>query len=453
MAKFKTPAVYAEEISNALYIKKIPVTAVFIGYTEKHENLKEENLCRIPTKVHSIQEFETYFGFAQKEEYLKIVDESTSVLEKISVGFNGSPSLHNLYYSIQSFFDQGEGSCEIISLGTYKNIGEYLEVEDFLRGLEVLNNSTKNILVAVPEHQNLADGDFDILQQNLLEYCKRNFGFCVLDLPKTTAENYLEKIENYRNSLQSDSLSYGATFFPDLVTANAYFYEDTAVKITKDSLEFYLDSIKESDFSLYTNYQNMLKQFYLWLPPSSAVMGAFLKNDQTRGIWKAAANIVLKNIIKPEIIITNEEQDLLNVDPVAGKSINAIRKFFGKGTLIWGGRTLSGNDSEWRYISTRRFVNTIQKDIQEYLNQIDAEDNSTEICTNISRVVENYLNTYFREGAFQGTTAKDSYFVHCGLGETMLASDIRAGIIIVEIGLAVIRPQEFIIVRFSREVV
>ncbi|TEB40600.1 phage tail sheath family protein, partial [Flavobacterium circumlabens] len=99
--------------------------------------------------------------------------------------------------------------------------------------------------------------------------------------------------------------------------------------------------------------------------PSSAVAGIYARVDSNRGVWKAPANVGINYVIKPTLKITNGDQDNLNVDTVAGKSINAIRSFTGKGTLIWGSRTLAGNDNEWRYVPVRRFFNMAEESIKK----------------------------------------------------------------------------------------
>ena len=112
------------------------------------------------------------------------------------------------------------------------------------------------------------------------------------------------------------------------------------------------------------------------MPPSSAVAGIYARVDRERGVWKAPANVSLASVIGPTVKITNEEQEALNVDPTAGKSINAIRSFTGKGTLIWGARTLAGNDNEWRYVPVRRLFNLIEESIQKATAFVVFESNS-----------------------------------------------------------------------------
>jgi phage tail sheath protein FI len=187
------------------------------------------------------------------------------------------------------------------------------------------------------------------------------------------------------------------------------------------------------------------------LPPSSAIAGIYASVDNSRGVWKAPANVALNSVIKPTIEITNQQQDDLNVDPIGGKSINAIRSFIGKGTLVWGARTLAGNDNEWRYISVRRFFNMVEESVKKSTAWVVFEPNDANTWIKVKSMIENYLTTKWLDGALAGTKPDEAFFVKCGLGETMTSLDILNGLLIVEIGMAVVRPAEFIILKFSRK--
>ena len=141
----------------------------------------------------------------------------------------------------------------------------------------------------------------------------------------------------------------------------------------------------------------------------------------------------------------------MNVDTVAGKSINAIRSFTGKGTLVWGGRTLAGNDNEWRYISVRRFFNMAEESIKKATEQFVSEPNDKNTWVRVKAMITNFLTAQWRAGALAGSTPEKAFYVNIGLGETMTAIDILEGNMIVEIGMAVVRPAEFIILKFSHK--
>lgn len=185
-------------------------------------------------------------------------------------------------------------------------------------------------------------------------------------------------------------------------------------------------------------------------PPSGAVAGVYALTDRSRGVWKAPANVSLRGVIAPAYKLTDQEQDSLNIHET-GKSINAIRAFTGKGTLVWGARTLSGNDNEWRYINVRRFFNFVEESTSKASEPFVFESNDANLWVRIRAMIENFLTLQWRQGALAGSTTKEAFYVKVGLGETMTAQDILEGRLIVEIGMAVVRPAEFIILRFSHK--
>jgi phage tail sheath protein FI len=187
------------------------------------------------------------------------------------------------------------------------------------------------------------------------------------------------------------------------------------------------------------------------VPPSGGVAGIYARVDNARGVWKAPANESLNNVTGPAYDVSANEQAGLNVDPTAGKSINIIRSFIGKGTLIWGARTLAGNDNEWRYVPVRRFFNMVEESSKKATEQFVFEPNDANTWVKVQGMIENFLTTMWRQGALQGAKPEHAFYVAVGLGKTMTALDILEGRMIVEIGMAVVRPAEFIILRFSHK--
>src|SRR4029079_16608521 len=122
-----------------------------------------------------------------------------------------------------------------------------------------------------------------------------------------------------------------------------------------------------------------------------AIAGVYASVDRARGVWKAPANVSLASVIGPVAKITNEEQENLNVDPTAGKSINAIRSFAGKGTLVWGARTLAGNDNEWRYINVRRLFNLIEESTRKASAFAVFEANDATTWLKVKGMIDSYL--------------------------------------------------------------
>lgn len=188
------------------------------------------------------------------------------------------------------------------------------------------------------------------------------------------------------------------------------------------------------------------------MPPSSSVAGVYARVDNARGVWKAPANESLLNVTGPLVQITAEQQANLNVDAVGGKSINAIRTFIGRGNaIVWGARTLAGNDNEWRYISVRRFFNMVEESCKNSTEPFVFESNDATTWVKVQGMIENFLTVLWRQGALQGAKPEHAFYVAVGLGKTMTALDILEGRMIVEIGMAVVRPAEFIILRFSHK--
>jgi uncharacterized protein len=199
------------------------------------------------------------------------------------------------------------------------------------------------------------------------------------------------------------------------------------------------------------NMVRAIKKELSTVPPSGAIAGVYARVDNTRGVWKAPANESLVSVSGPSVNISHEEQERLNVDAVAGKSINAIRTFTGKGTLVWGARTLAGNDNEWRYVSVRRFFNMVEESCKKATEPFVFEPNDANTWIKVQAMIENFLTLLWRQGALQGAKPEHAFYVAVGLGKTMTAVDILEGRMIVEIGMAVVRPAEFIILQFSHK--
>jgi len=212
-----------------------------------------------------------------------------------------------------------------------------------------------------------------------------------------------------------------------------------------------LAGIKTTNTSLYNQVRSALGNARVVLPPSPAVAGIYVKTDSERGVWKAPANVGIASVIGPVSKISNEEQGRLNVDEDSGKSINAIRDFTGKGSLVWGARTLAGNDNEWRYVPVRRLFITIEESTRKASSFAVFEPNDATTWLKVKAMIESYLYGLWEQGALAGSKPESAYFVNVGLGKTMTAQNILDGYMIVEIGVAAVRPAEFIILKFSHK--
>jgi hypothetical protein len=180
-----------------------------------------------------------------------------------------------------------------------------------------------------------------------------------------------------------------------------------------------------------------------FLPPSGHVAGVWGRNDDERGVHKAPANEIVRGAIDLEIQLTRNEHDLLN--PVG---INCIRAFPGRGIRIWGARTLS-SDPAWRYLNVRRLFNFLEESILEGTNWVVFEPNDAALWAKIRRTIAAFLVMQWRAGALFGSTPDEAFYVKCD-SETNPSEAIDAGQVLCEIGVAPVKPAEFVIFRLAQ---
>lgn len=197
--------------------------------------------------------------------------------------------------------------------------------------------------------------------------------------------------------------------------------------------------------------------YYPWLsakwskidiPPSATVAGAYCLNDLSRGVWKAPANMATQGGVLPLFKVTDDFQ---GQHTIGGKALNMIRQFNNGSPMIWGARTCKDDDS-WRYVPVRRLFNSAEKDIKDAMQQMMYEPNSQPTWERVRSAIGNYLYGLWKQGALAGTKPEEAYFVQIGLGVTMTDDDINQGRMIVKVGMAAVRPAEFIILQFTQDV-
>ncbi|MDP9074553.1 MAG: phage tail sheath subtilisin-like domain-containing protein [Actinomycetota bacterium] len=182
----------------------------------------------------------------------------------------------------------------------------------------------------------------------------------------------------------------------------------------------------------------------LFIPPSGHIAGVWARTDETRGVWKAPANDTIRGCLDIERPITKNEQSLLN--PIG---INCIRPFGTRGIRIWGARTLS-SDSDWRYINVRRLFNMIETTILDGTQWAVFEPNDMTLWEGVSRTLNGFLLGLWKSGALFGASADQAYYVKCD-AETNPPESIDEGKLVVEVGLAPVKPAEFVIFRISQQ--
>lgn len=374
--------VYVQEISGGTPTVAGVATAVpaFIGYTQKAPRLNQ------PLLVNSMADYEQSFG-----------EGSTGFL---------------LYESVRLFYDNGGGPCYVVSVGDYSDGN--VDAAKFTAGLNAIKEQSGVTMLVIPELVLLDLADYTQLIQAMLAQCGAlGDRVAILDVyGGGTVQTQVELdqvIAQFRNAAGTESLSYGAAYFPFFQTS------------------------------------------YGVLPPSGAMAGVFTMVDANRGVWNAPANVGLVAVDHPTYKLSDTQQNELSVSPADGKSVNAIRWFNPEGTMVWGARTLDGNSLDYRYIQVRRTIIYIEQSIKNALNQYTFAANDSRTWSAVVSMVSSFLQALWEQGGLAGASAPDAFSVQCGVGSTMTAQDVLNGFMLVEARVAITHPAEFIVLTWSQQ--
>jgi len=354
----------------------------------------------------------------------------------------------------------GGGPCYIVSVNDYTTGGGAVSNTELQSGLDAIESFDEPTLIAFPDGQGVGtSANYYTLQNNALALCaKLQDRFTLIDVydnSDTTDNN----ANNFRSGVGANNLNYGAAYYPNLITTLLYNYDDSAVPLTVSVASgpggavlasTDLAGLATENKVVYNTAKNAISLEGVQLPPSSTIAGVMATVDATRGVWKAPANVGITGVQQLTDKITDASQENLNIDPTTGKSINAIRAFTGKGILVWGARTLDGNSNDFRYVSVRRFYIMVEESVKKATMAFVFEPNDGNTWVKVRAMIENYLTNLWRLGALAGSKPEQAFYVKVGLGQTMTFQDILEGRMIVEIGMAPVRPAEFIILRFSQ---
>lgn len=492
MAQYKTPDVYVQEKSTLPpSVAEVPTAIpVFAGYTATTINSKNQSVVMQPIKIKNMAEYQAVFGGKAVEAFgVNIPYDSDGFVIKADIAEDaaneiGALSAHDgasmlpkfmLAQAVEHFFANGGGACYVVSVGNHKaadDKGVLTETDttpseaDFNTALSAIAKVDEITLISLIDAHSLGTTAYYSLQTSAIKQCSDlQDRFALVDVIEHENAGQLlsNKItldaDEMRKAVTGD-LKYGAAYYPNLLTSYARNYNKKSVMVkyhVKDGAGDVVEMIKSLELleSENTAVFNLVKQIlaknYLVLPPTPALAGVVAKTDASRGVWKAPANVALSMVQSPTKVIKNDDQENLNVDAIGGKSINAVRQFTGKGNLVWGARTLAGNDNEWRYISVRRLFNMVEESIQKASAFAVFEPNTPFTWLKLKTMIESYLENLWKQGAFMGESSGQAYFVNVGLGQTMTEDDINNGIMHIEIGLAAVRPAEFIVLTFSHK--
>jgi phage tail sheath protein FI len=497
----KTPGVYIVE-KNAFPNSVVEVaTAVpaFIGYTERADN-KGKTLRNVPWRISSMAEFRQYFGGpppwsfevrdAGAADPLFTQDDKKYVIAQADAPKGGN---FTLYLSMLFFFQNGGGPCYVVSVGDYSAAVARKPLED---GLLPLIKEQEPTMVVVPEAVLLDAENCYGLQQAVLKHCgyeMRN-RVAILDVAngwRDIRDPAGNCIADFRNGVGTNQLNYAAAYYPWL---NTTLVQDTELSFqnvanrdqlaavvrkdlglgdaepTDDKGKAYAGLVKgmagtdpdnkmtpeqlhSSLFAVSPLYKAIMQEMKRQLnvmPPSAAMAGLYTMVDNTRGVWKAPANVSVNGVVSPTVSLSAAEQEDLNVTP-QGKSINAIRSFIGEGVLVWGARTLDGNSLDWRYVNVRRTMIMLEESCRLAAKALVFEPNVASTWLTIRSMISNFLTNVWKRGGLAGAVPDDAFSVHVGLGETMTPEDILEGILRVTVLVAISRPAEFIEITFQQQ--
>jgi phage tail sheath protein FI len=277
-----------------------------------------------------------------------------------------------------------------------------------VEGLEVLDDVT---MLVVPDLMTTMPGEklnldmVKAVQSMMISHCERmGDRVAVLDAPPDLTP---QEVKKWRMDIAGFDSSYAAMYYP-------------WVKVMDPATEQMVN-----------------------MPSSGHIAGLWARNDNTRGVHKAPANEVLQGVVGLAYQVTKGEQDTLN--PIG---VNCIRAFPGRGIRVWGARTLS-SDPAWRYINVRRLFNYVEKSIENGTQWVVFEPNNRKLWARVSRDVSAFLRMVWRDGALFGSAPSEAFYVKCD-DELNPPESRDLGRLIIEIGLAPVKPAEFVIFRISQ---
>jgi len=467
----QTPGVYIEEVTKLPPSVAQVATAIpaFIGFTEKAIDLVENDLLEKATRITSMRQYELLFGGPPKQGFTialtDVVLPDGLTIKKMPLSAElSTPSDYRMYHALQLYFSNGGGPCYVIPVG---NTTTAVSKADLEKGIAIAETIDEITLYLFPDAAKLAAGPYYGVFQTALDNCaKLQDRFTIVDVKvnggvaPSIAEPH-KPVTQFRATGVGSNRRFGAAYYPWLKTAFSYIYN---IDYTEDNVDMDMDGDGTTpletwaDIKAATNvhvtdeFEEKIKEVIgklrIEMPPSSAIAGIYAAVDRTRGVWKAPANVAISNAVEPLIRISHEDQMDMNIHST-GLSVNAIRHFTGRGTLVWGARTLDGNNNENKYVSVRRFLNMVMESVKESTEPFVFESNDANTWVKVRAMIENFLTNLWRQGALQGAKPEEAFFVNVGLGSTMTAVDILEGRMIVEVGMAIVRPAEFIIIQFS----
>ncbi len=323
------------------------------------------------------------------------------------VGETG-PICNYVAHAARVFFENGgtrlyiarvrEGADEEAYAGTEDGNAE---CKSGLKALEAIEDIS---IVATPgATAGQSDDCSAAIAERLIEHCERmRHRFAVLDPPEGQT---IEAVRSYRARFDS---KHAALYYP------------------------------------WVQVEDPITGWKIYLPPSGFIAGLYARNDADHGVHKAPANLIVRLADGLERQVTQEESAILNTE-----SINSLRFFDGRGYRVWGARTIC-SDPEWKYVNLRRYFNYLEQSIDHGTKWTVFEPNSQSLWDNVRNTITTFLYNEWRSGALVGSTPEQAYYVRCDRS-TITQMDINTGRLVCEIGVAAIKPAEFVIFRIAQK--
>jgi hypothetical protein len=210
-----------------------------------------------------------------------------------------------------------------------------------------------------------------------------------------------------------------------------------------------LDNLLLNALPVFAKIEQQIANSMNVAPPSGLIAGIWTKSDAQSGVWNAPANIALASVISPLYNMNDTQQAAFNV-PTNGQAIDILRAQPGRGTVVWGARTLDGNSQDYRYVQVRRTLIYIEQSIKTALQSYVFAPNDATTWSTVTASVSNFLTGLWQQGGLMGTKPSEAFTVSCGLGSTMTSQDILNGYMVVAVTLQMIHPAEFIELTFTQ---
>lgn len=453
MANYLAPGLYSSEFdaprkSIRSGAGDTGIMPIFMGYTEIN-----------PGKailIQSIAEFQKKFSDPTVSytngSYRQSFDFNVYVL---SVGWINYylDEKFKVYHAIKSFFDNGGVACYVISVGEYDVEGQSPSESHFVNALNLIPPLGVLGLLAPVDGEALGTAKYRMYSA-LLGQCEiQGDLMCFLDV------NMGEE-DTFRTDIGMNNLKYGAAFISPL-TAD-YAYEPDETYITGNISNITSQTWSEIMYlaptigGWYIVRPNQIRPYIheAWLithppvPTSAVVLGGIQRKMVTTGTWNGSLELL--GISEGHGKYSHAELAALNM-PTDGsnKAINPVKNMGNGRFVLGGGRTLAGGDPESRYVSTRLLYLKIKVAIENWLESQVFESNDLRTWKHIETQVSSLLKSEYDKGTLRGNSPKEAYSIQIGLGTTMMQTDIVEGRLILEVSLAMNRPAEFFIIRFS----